>query len=138
MAASTTTARKSRAARAAEQAERDRQDQEPQPGQPDPPDDFGGPSSDTRDREGQEPEPEAKPQPPEPYALVDAGTYPKTFYAPQVRICVPGPDGAEQVEVIARCEHMDKYGHESEKAALACARRIASQRGLRIGAPKAS
>jgi hypothetical protein len=110
----TTTARKSRATRAAGKPGTDRQDQDQRPAQEQP-----------------------KPESAGPYALAETQTYPKVFFRPQVQIYVPGPDGTEQIEVIDHCEHMDRYGHESEKAALACARRIAAQRGLRIGAPKA-
>jgi hypothetical protein len=86
--------------------------------------------------EPQQPEPEPKPA--EPYALVSAETYPRTFYRPVVQIAVPRPDGkGETVETITDCEHTAKYGHESERAALTCARRIAAQRGLATGAPGA-
>ncbi|HUZ35019.1 MAG TPA: hypothetical protein VMV17_01665 [Streptosporangiaceae bacterium] len=54
-----------------------------------------------------------------------------------VKIAVPSPDGqGETVETIRECEHTAKYGHESEKATLACARRIVAQRGLAVGASK--
>jgi hypothetical protein len=53
---------------------------------------------------------------------------------------VTTPDG-EVIETITTCEHDpshggNRWGHKDQKAALACARRIASQRGLKVGAPK--
>jgi hypothetical protein len=110
-------ATKSRATRAAEKAA---QDQEPQ-------------------HEAEQPgwRPEV---PPEPYALVDTEAYQQTFYRPSVRVCVPGPDG-ESVETIETCDHDpshggNHWGHRDQAAAMACARRIAAARGLRIGPAK--
>lgn len=81
--------------------------------------------------QGQQPEPEAKPT--EPYAVVTTEPYPRTFLRPVVKVTLP--DG-EVVETVTECEHEAKYGHESEKAALICARHIAAQRGLTVRAPQ--
>jgi hypothetical protein len=116
----TTTTTRKRASRAADQDQQQPQEQPEAAAKP-------GPSIE----EGKS---RMAAEPASPYALIDSETYPKTFHRPRVRVCVPTPDGGEQVETIDRCEHMDRYGHESEKAALACARKIAAQRGLRIGA----
>ena len=67
---------------------------------------------------------------PQPYALIDAETVMVPSYRPQVRVCVPGPDG-ESVEVVT-CQH-SRYGHETEDAALKCGARVARARGLSIG-----
>jgi len=53
---------------------------------------------------------------------------PKTFYRPNVRIMLA--EGA--VEVTGRCPRMDRYGHDSEKGAMACFRHLASERGATI------
>jgi hypothetical protein len=121
----TETSSRKRASRAAGQAAQDHQEQQP------------GKAEITDEMVAEADAKAAQRTPAEPYALVDTRTYPKVFHSPQVRICVPGPDGTETVETIDHCEHMDRYGHESAKAAEACARRIAAQRGVRIGVPKA-
>jgi hypothetical protein len=53
---------------------------------------------------------------------------PKTFYRPNVRIMLA--EGT--VEVTGRCPRMDRYGHDSEKGAMACFRHLANERGATI------
>jgi hypothetical protein len=118
---------KSRAARAADQAAQDQQEQQ----QPEP-------AEDEEAEEAEAEETEDQPEPAGPYAQVGTESYPQTFHRPAVK--VTSPDG-EVIETITTCPHepdgKNKWGHKDEKAALTCARKIAAQRGLRIGAPKA-
>jgi hypothetical protein len=65
----------------------------------------------TRAAEKAAQQPPAEQPKPEP---VGVKTYPKTFYMPVVN--------GEPVE----CEHFKRYGHDNEKAALACARHLAA------------
>jgi hypothetical protein len=80
----------------------------------------------------QQPHPEPEAAPAGPYAQVGTESYPQTFHRPQVK--VTSPDG-EVIETITTCPHepdgKNKWGHKDEKAAMACARKIAAQRGLR-------
>jgi len=124
---------KSRAARAADQAAQGQQEQQqPEPAEAEEPEPAEG--ADEREDE----ETEEQPEPAGPYAQVGTESYPQTFHRPQVK--VTSPDG-EVIETITTCPHepdgKNKWGHKDEKAALACARKIAAQRDLRIGAPKA-
>jgi hypothetical protein len=67
------------------------------------------------------------------FARVEATPYPVTFYRPVLKIIVPDLDdpAKETVEELT-CEHVEKYGHGSEDAAIKCARSMAYKRGLRI------
>ncbi len=62
-----------------------------------------------------------------PVAILHVDEIPTISYLAVVRVCTPGPAGVA-VETVT-CEHV-AYGHESERTALACARRIAARRGV--------
>jgi len=74
----------------------------------------------TGQQETGQPKPEAK-QPAKPEATVDLGAYSYTMHQP----VVTGPDGVQH-----KCPH--RWGHEAEKVAMACARRLAAQAGLTV------
>ncbi|GAB3820217.1 hypothetical protein [Kribbella italica] len=68
---------------------------------------------------------------PQPYALVDSESVPVPYYRPVVRVLTTNADGSESTELL-ECPHT-RYLHENEKTAMACGRRLAAQRGIRIG-----
>lgn len=72
----------------------------------------------------------AKGKQPKEYAKVRVEAIPVTYYRPAITIVTPQPDGSETIFHVTEggCPH--RYLHEHEKAAIACGRRIASQRGL--------
>ena len=57
-----------------------------------------------------------------PKGTVDLGAYALTYHKP----VLTGPDG-----VVHKCPH-STWGHEADGAAMACARKLASEAGLQI------
>lgn len=72
----------------------------------------------------------AEPKPAEPYAVVDVKTEMVPSYRGRVQVCTPQADGADATEWV-ECPH-SRYGHESETAALKCAKAEAARRGLKV------
>lgn len=66
----------------------------------------------------------------EPFAVPDVVTVMTASYRGVVTVCTPGQDGGETREP-RQCPHV-AYGHESDEAARACARRMAAQLGLTV------
>jgi hypothetical protein len=69
-----------------------------------------------------DPKPAAAPKPELPEAKVDLGAYALTYHKPFITL----PSGE-----VVKCPH-SRWGHEEEKAAKACARKLASEHGVRI------
>jgi len=64
------------------------------------------------------------------YANVDVETVLMPYYKGVVKVTVPQDDGTEKVETV-ECPH-SRYWHEKQENALACARKVARERGLAI------
>lgn len=71
-------------------------------------------------------------KPGKPYALIDAKVEMVPVYKGRIAVCTPNEDGSDSVEHVY-CPHQ-RYGHETEQAALKCARAEAGKQGLTVGA----
>jgi hypothetical protein len=65
-----------------------------------------------------------------PYATVSVRTEMVPSYRGQIQVVTPDADGGEAAEQVD-CPHA-RYGHESETAALKCAKAEAARRGLKV------
>jgi hypothetical protein len=76
----------------------------------------------TGENEHPDPKPAAAAKPELPEAKVDLGAYALTYHKPTVTL----PSGE-----VVHCPH-SRWGHEAEKAAKACARKLAADNGVTI------
>jgi hypothetical protein len=110
-------ATKSRATRAAEKAEQDRQQVQGEAQDQDQED------QDEEQEDGEQSQPEAQPE--LPAAAFDLGRGRIVYYRPSLTL----PDA-----VTVDCPHA-QWGHGSEKAAMACLRKMAAGRGVELARP---
>lgn len=76
-------------------------------------------------------EPKAEPTKAEPYATVEVETKMVPAYRGQLTVITPAADGKGEQSELVECPHV-RYGHESESAALKCAKAEAYRRGLKV------
>ncbi len=67
-----------------------------------------------------------------PYAVTDVQPVPVTVYKARIQVVTPQADGSEATEWFD-CPHQ-RYGHETEAAALRCAKAEAGKKGVKVRA----